>query len=405
VKASCGSASSSADRPADSRPRGGRWHAAGRLRSALLDRATGVPPPLAPRRLPGRALAGALGALALAAAACAPGAAPASPAGRGAPAAAPAASPGVAPTPAPAATARPVPDRIKMGFSSTSYTFLSMFIAQDEGFYARHGIEAELVQSTAQVGIAGMVNGDLDFSMSIGSFARAAARGLPIRVLEESAKAPLFYIVAQPEIQSLADLRGRIVSPVSIGGTNYQTLVLLLRKYGMDVSNVQLLPAGDSPRQMEMLRQRQVDAAVISPPYPLTARREGFRLLANAHEEVDLSLTGLSASQATISQRGDLVRRVIRAEIEALQFMHQDRAGAIRVMQQRFATDAALAPEAYDLIISAFGHDGSINSAGLETLLTLDKEEGAIPEHVTVEDIVDLQPLHDVQRVMGLLPR
>src|SRR5437763_1974701 len=82
----------------------------------------------------------------------------------------------------------------------------------------------------APVSIAGMVNGDLDYSMSLGSLARAAAKGLPVRVLEESGTAPQLYLVARPDIRTMADLRGKVLSPVSMGGTNSQTAIMLLRK-------------------------------------------------------------------------------------------------------------------------------------------------------------------------------
>src|SRR5579884_2921600 len=267
---------------------------------------------------------------------------------------------------------------------------------------ARQGLDAELVQAAATVSIAGMVNGDVDFSMSLGSLARAAAKGLPVRVLEESGTAPQLYLVARPEIRSLADLRGKVLSPISMGGTNSQTATLLLRKHGVDPQSVQLLAGGDAPRQLEMLRQGQIDAALISPPYPLVAQREGYPLLANAQEEIALAFTGITASLDTLAQRGDLVRRTIRAEIEALQYLHADREGTIRLMEQRFNSEPDLAAAAYDQIIGAFTTDGTVSREGVDNVMALDKEEGEIPDSAQFEDVVDLRPLQDVQRAMGL---
>ncbi len=347
----------------------------------------------------------AAGLLALVTLACGPRAAPSpaappAPVASGAGAAQAPAAPAAAPVAAPAPPL--APDRIRVSYSATSFAFLSMFAAQDQGFYARQGLDAELVQAAATVSIAGMVNGDVDFSMSLGSLARAAAKGLPVRVLEESGTAPQLYLVARPEIRSLADLRGKVLSPISMGGTNSQTATLLLRKHGVDPQSVQLLAGGDAPRQLEMLRQGQIDAALISPPYPLVAQREGYPLLANAQEEIALAFTGITASLDTLAQRGDLVRRTIRAEIEALQYLHADREGTIRLMEQRFNSEPDLAAAAYDQIIGAFTTDGTVSREGVDNVMALDKEEGEIPDSAQFEDVVDLRPLQDVQRAMGL---
>src|SRR5581483_1979317 len=136
----------------------------------------------------GRWRAACAGLLTLGVVACGPSArvapaAPAAPAPGSAASESPADGP-AAPTAAGASTASApprAPDRIRMSYSATSFAFLSMFAAQDQGFYARNGLDAELVQAAATVSIAGMVNGDVDFSMSLGSFARAAAKGLPVR--------------------------------------------------------------------------------------------------------------------------------------------------------------------------------------------------------------------------------
>ena len=248
------------------------------------------------------------------------------------------------------------------------------------------------MQAAATVSIAGMVNGDLDYSMSLGSLARAAAKGLPVRVLEESGTAPQLYLVARPDIRTMTELRGKVLSPISMGGTNSQTAIMLLRKHGVDPQSVQMLAGGDAPRQLEMLRMGQIDAALISPPFPLVAQREGYTLLANAQQEIALAFTGLSASLDTLAQRPDIVRRTIRAEIETLQYLHADREGTIRLMEQRFSTEPEMAAAAYDQIISAFTTDGTVSREGVDTVMALDKEEGEIPESAQFEDVVDLAP-------------
>jgi len=303
---------------------------------------------------------------------------------------------------APSPTAPPAPDQVRIGYPATSTQFLSLFVGQDQGFYASYGIAPEIMLASAQVAITGLTTGDMDFTMSLGSAARAAAQGLPVRVVEQSGTAPQLYILGQPELRTLADLRGKVLTPNSISGTTGQTAVLLLRKHGVARDEVQLIPGGDTFRQMEMLRQRQVDAALLGPPFPLIARREGFTLLASAPDEIQLAFSGLATSQDNLARRGDMVRRVIMAEIEALRYMHSDRAGALRILMEHFPGEPDIAAQSYDLIIGSFSRDGSLPRDGVEAVLALDKEDGAIPDHIRYEDVVDDRPLQAAQRALGL---
>jgi hypothetical protein len=43
-----------------------------------------------------------------------------------------------------------------------------------------------------------------------------------------------------------------------------------------------------------------------------------------------------------------------------------------------------------------------VSREGVDNVMALDKEEGEIPASAQFEDVVDLRPLQDVQRAMGL---
>ncbi|HEY7064984.1 MAG TPA: ABC transporter substrate-binding protein [Chloroflexota bacterium] len=356
-------------------------------------------------------------AVLLAVLACGPGAGPpaAAPAARPAPAGAASPAPNstlagasaalpAATSSAPWLTAPPSPEHVRIAYPATATSFLTLYVAQDQGYYARYGIDAEVMMTAAAVAITGMTTGDMDFTMSLGSAARAAAQGLPVRVVEQSGTAPQLYVVGQPELRSLADLRGKVLSSNSISGTTGQTAIMLMRKAGVGRAEFELVPGGDAPRQMEMLRQRQIDAALFGPPFPLLAGREGYPLLASAPDEIQLAFAGLATSQDALARRGDMVRRVIAAEVEALRYVYADRAGAIRAIVDHYDAEPDVAAQTYDLIIGSFSRDGSLPRDGVEAVLALDKEDGAIPESVRYEDVVDPRPVQDVQRALGIAP-
>ena len=317
-------------------------------------------------------------------AACAGGtAAPASPA-RPAPS-------GSSAAPASAQSAQPAEkERVKVGYSSTSLTVLATLLAQSQGFYAQQGLDAELVQIAPQASLAAISTGELDYVMSLGSTLRAAAKGLPVRIVEASLQAPQFLLVARPEIRQPTDLRGKIVGVTSLGGTNHQTGQLFAKHFGLDPQrDVQFLGIGEEGTLWEALRLGRVQAVPVAPPFPVLAEREGYPLLANAAELFQMPATGVGASVDKLAKSREQVRRVTAAEIQALRYIRAERDATIAFIAQRFEMEPSIAARSYELVLPSFSPDGRLHREGVELVLELDQAAGALTDIPPLETVAD----------------
>src|SRR5438046_1166722 len=109
-----------------------------------------------------------------------------------------------------------------------------MLLARDQGYFQEQGIEAELTQVKTNVGITALLNGELDYTESVGTNIRTALQGAPIKTVLASMRAPVFMLVARPEFDSVARLRGRTVGITNFGGSNEQTTRLIFEHYGLE---------------------------------------------------------------------------------------------------------------------------------------------------------------------------
>src|SRR5262245_22846368 len=117
---------------------------------------------------------------------CASGGAANSPPSAAAPAASPAtrAAAGMSTAPAPDAPARAAPlETVKMGLPSATATFAPFFIAIEKGYLAEEGLELEPVSAAANVSIASLLTGELQFSGSSASAVSAALKGAELKVI------------------------------------------------------------------------------------------------------------------------------------------------------------------------------------------------------------------------------
>lgn len=122
--------------------------------------------------------------------------------------------------PAPA----PAPAELSIGYSRLRIS-LPLFVAQERGLFARHGLRVKLVQyDTAQPLLQALVEGKLDLGgytalpISYAGMLRSGARLLFLTAMVEDREHPVSYLLrrkpaagAAPAIRSVRDLEGKTV--------------------------------------------------------------------------------------------------------------------------------------------------------------------------------------------------
>jgi ABC-type nitrate/sulfonate/bicarbonate transport system substrate-binding protein len=282
------------------------------------------------------------------------------------------------------------PDKVRIAIATTSMAFLVPFVAKDRGFYLKHGSEVELIVMRPNIAMAALLGGDIDYAELIGSVIRSAARNLPVRAISTSIKAPFFSIVAQNKYKSVKDLKGAVIGLTSIGGTNYVSTRMTLRHFGLDLEkDVKFLAIGEEKLMYDTFKMGRVDAIVVAPPFSVQLKREGFPILAQTADHVVIPFSGLGTTIERIKNNRAQVKRLLKAEIEALRFIQDNAAGTTEVIRKRFNMDEKLARESYDVVVNAFSRDGRVPLDGVDILLQIEKDAKQIPATVTPQMIVD----------------
>lgn len=293
-------------------------------------------------------------------------------------------------------------ERVRITYATNSLAFLVTFVAKDRGFYAKYGFDTELVQVRPGIAIAALLSGDADYAEVLGSAIRSAAKGAPIRAISTTIRAPFFSLAAQSKFKSVKDLKGRSVGVTAVGGTNYISTRLVLQHFGVDPDReAKIIAIGDEKLMYEALKIGRVDAVMVAPPFSVVLKREGFPLLAHTSQVTSIPFVGLSATVKKISQNRSQVKRVLKAETEALRHLRANPTGTIEVIRRRFAMDEQMARESYEVVIDAFSRDGRVPLEGVETLLALEKKDGLIPKTVTVDQVVDLSLGEEALKELG----
>src|SRR4029434_5905065 len=98
--------------------------------------------------------------------------------------------------------------KVRVAMPAKSMTFLNFYVGDKFGIYKAEGLEVSLEVIKTEVGVAGMVAGEIDYTSAIGSAMRAAATGMPIKAIMFSMDRVLIYMFARPARKAMEAPRG-----------------------------------------------------------------------------------------------------------------------------------------------------------------------------------------------------
>ncbi|HZR99449.1 MAG TPA: ABC transporter substrate-binding protein [Chloroflexota bacterium] len=267
----------------------------------------------------------------------------ASPAGAsGAPAAA-AAAPPVAAAP-PTASASPSPQRValKWGLNTTTINVAPLWVAKEQGIFAKQGIDVELVTLPADLLVASLISGELGMS-SLGStpLVNATLGGADLAFFGSIENLLRFWLYARPDIAAVTDLRGKQVAITSRGGVVKRATELTLERNGMNPEgDATLVATGNLNNSLTALLGGSVAAAMLAPPVTFRAQDEGMRLLVDtADYHYPAILGGIAASRAWVARNEDVARRGLQAVAEGVAFASRQKERTKEIIAQYTQND------------------------------------------------------------------
>src|ERR1043166_8657005 len=173
------------------------------------------------------------------------------------------------------------PERINAIYASIAGDHAGLYVAQEMGLFRKHGLDVNLsyTAGAAQV-IQTMMAGENQIATAGGSgVVDADFGGADLVAVAGMVNIPAFYIVVQPEIKSIQDLRGRPVGITRFGSSTDFTMRYILKKAGLEPDkDVPLLQLGGQPELAAGIETRRIFAAPMTPPALLKVLKAGAKI-------------------------------------------------------------------------------------------------------------------------------
>jgi NitT/TauT family transport system substrate-binding protein len=283
--------------------------------------------------------------------------------------------------------------KVRFSVSAISIAEIPFKIAQVKGFYREQGLDVEVILIRGAVGLQALLGGSVDYTSASGSTIAAAVRGLPVKLVFVSSAKPQFDLVAQREIRSVKDLKGRLVGISSRGGSVDLLTQIILQKNGLapnkDVSSIVV---GGQEDTALALRAGRIAAALLTPPRPLVLEREGFNRIAYSGDYMPTYPTGgIGVTDEKIKGDPAEVMAIVRASLKGLQFARQNRAESMKIMADYLGVkDPALDEQIFELYLQRLSANGAADGLWMKGAIEFTKQSlGSIEKEVPPSQVFD----------------
>jgi ABC-type nitrate/sulfonate/bicarbonate transport system substrate-binding protein len=285
-----------------------------------------------------------------------------------------------------------------------SVSSLYLFVAQRQGFFAREDLKLELVPIAGGTDkmVAALDQGAVDVTQTATPYLiRAALAGSDAIAIAGETANPIYSLIAKPEIQGVAELKGRVVGlslPVDTISISMRKLLALRGLRAADYSVKELV---GTPVRFDCLKRGECDAVPLGQPEDFVAIAQGYRRLGLSTEAVAaFQFQVVAARRAWAQANKDAVVRFVRVLGAAFSFIRDgaNREEVVNAIVDLTGSSEAIARQTLALYFEpdkgVMPKRAEINLEGLAQVIAFMGEGGAIePPLPAPERFVDLQYL------------
>jgi len=289
------------------------------------------------------------------------------------------------------------PVRVKIGTASITASTLSLWLAQDQGIFKKHGLEAQIIAIRGgPTLVSSMISGDTPYAFTTGvSFLGAAAQGTNVKMLTSISEKVSWKLIASRQIKTAQDLRGKRIGVSSIVGTTWLNSMLALEQIGLDAKrdNIVFLQTGDPVTMGNALENGRIDAAVLDPVTSRGLSSKGFPMLLDLLKaNVVFPGLGLGVTRSYLEKNTATAEQVITALVEGLAFVLQPANKPVvlkSLMKNMKMNDQAAAEEGYQDQIATLNRKPYPSLEGLRNAQRLMAQQNPKIGALKIEDIAD----------------
>ena len=247
-------------------------------------------------------------------------------------------------------------DKLRISYSAVNATQAFLWVAQDKGIFAKHGLEGELLYiNSGTMNIAALVGGSVQIAGGGPVSIEARLRGVKLTILGNPLPWLASNLVAHADIKSVAELPGKLAGISRFGSSTDQGFRYLFRKNGFNVDrDLKMLQMGGDSSRVAALKAGTIQYTFLGAAATNNARAMGFRVLATAQQmAIPFPWTSVVVEETWLNKNRDLAYRYMKCATESIVNLKRNRADSERIISRYMKiNDPKLAATEFEFVSS-----------------------------------------------------
>ncbi|HZU04789.1 MAG TPA: ABC transporter substrate-binding protein [Chloroflexota bacterium] len=237
--------------------------------------------------------------------------------------------PAMADNPAAASSQPSASTHLTIAYTTASSANSVLLLAQQQGLFQANGLEVETVYAPGNGAPAALVSGQAQaISSGCAEALGPIASGADFVYVLVNTNRLQYVLAGGPTLQSREDLRGKRLAVSRLGTSSHLATKFILKYLGLDPErDATYIQVGNTPERVTALLNGSVDGSILSVEEGvLLGEIPGMRLIVDmTQEKLPYCGNGLVLPRQTLAERAEVVRRLVRALVEAIARYKQDR--------------------------------------------------------------------------------
>ncbi|MBI2986209.1 MAG: ABC transporter substrate-binding protein [Deltaproteobacteria bacterium] len=259
-------------------------------------------------------------------------------------------------------------------YGGTSGFQSPIWAAREGGFFAKYGLDIDIVMIPGGTqSMQALISGGTQFSQSSAAAPiHSRLGGSDVVIVATSINKYPFSVVARPGIKTPADLVGKKLGVVRLGGSNELALRKALSLWGIDPRSVTFLQMGEAASRLIALDSGNLDATVLAPPHTLKARKLKMTILADLNAlPIYYPQSSIAVKESTLGRQPNLVKNFLKAYIEGIHMLRTNKAESLKILARYMRTgEKEIIEETYDYFSRMVSPIPRTNLEGIQEILS-----------------------------------
>jgi len=266
-------------------------------------------------------------------------------------------------------------ESLRLGYSGATATQLAGTLAVEQKLFELYGVNVELIQSAGTTMIRALDAKSLDVAIVGGGQAlNAYLKGLEVRIIGGLVNGVPYQLWAKPEIIQIKDLKGKLVANTPPGTSLNLANAILMQRIGFDpIRDVKLIAFGRIGLISQSLFTGVVDAALLSPPETIEARKAGMRMLMDmATARIPCPFTSIVTTRATLEKSPAALERFLKSIIHGVKLAIANPDMAKKTLSRHMRlSDPEVIDEVYQRVVSIYERLPLVPKEAIDTVVKL----------------------------------